>query len=166
MKPRFQLYHYLIALILVVVTAVTTVLIMQSTQNSSEDESDNGFYIDPNVRDINESTIEINDNFGGHLDYVTISGSEYLFIENGILLASPLLCNTNNRFLIQIAFEYEGQQIYKTGLIPSKKAIADIDFPKQFKPGTYDIKLTYEFFTAINQKSSSTVKVNVKLVVK
>lgn len=166
MKPRFQFFHYLIAFVLVVVTATTTILIIRSTQQTGKDESDDGFYIDPNARDIDESAFEINDNPDAQFDYVTISGSEHLFIEGGLLRASPLLCNTNNNLLMQIGFEHEGQQIYKTGLLPSKKGIADIVLPKSFQPGTYDINLTYDFFPAINTKSVSAIKINVKLVVR
>ena len=166
MKPRFQLFHYLVAFVLVAVTAITTVLIMQSTPNKGKDESNGHYYIDPNARDIDESAFEIKDTTSGQYNYITISGSEHLFIEDGLLRASPLLCNTNKNYLMQIAFEYKGQQFYKTGLLPSKKGIADIALPKHFQPGIYDIILTYEFYTAINQKASSSIQVNAKLVVK
>jgi len=166
MKPKFQLFHYLIAFALVVITAVTTALIMNSSVKTEKEESRDYLYIDPNARDIDESVLAIDDTSGGQISYVTISGSEYLFIEDGLLKASPLLCNKNKGILMQIAFEYNGQVFFKTGLIPSKKGVADIELPKHFQPGIYDIKLKYEFYAGINEKITSTIEVNVKLVVR
>lgn len=151
-----------VGIVLILTVSVLATLMMKKAQD--DNTVSDLVTIESNLKDIGdfsqieESQIKV--------DHVTINGSgEYLYLKNGLIKASPLLCNYNTNYLMRVTILRGDKQLYRSGLIPSGKAVSDLPLSEKLSAGNHDVKMVYEFYANINEKISTKVDVSTKIVV-